>query len=775
MPSARPPCPPKHPFSRGSSAAAKAKDVPLSVIAETTTAGTRVLPPRPHSRMGLWRALVLIVIHLVIVAHIVQWLYSGMSDGVRHTLSPVEPSESMATLETGRINAGFVMFVAAILSTAIFGRFFCGWACHVVALQDLCGWMMKKVGIHPKPWRSRLLLWFPLGLALYLFVWPTFRREVLVKLWLWNDLNADGIIQFGEYPTAFGDIIPLHGFTAGFMVEDFWATFPPWYVAIPFLLVCGFVTVYFMGAKAFCTYGCPYGGFFTPADRLAPLRIRVDDSCNHCGHCTAVCTSNVRVHEEVRDFGAVVDPGCMKCLDCVSACPNDALRLGFGTPAAFAKPRVSDAQALAAKQARARRWDLSLSEELFIAGVALVLVVSVRGLYGWIPLLMAMGVASIGAFAVFTCWRLVRDANVRAPFWQLKRDRRLRPAGYVFVLGTLAYLAFAGHGLVINYALWHGELVESRLRLTREQVLSPTYKPAPADLKTAQSAINLFKLTRQIGAGGVAIKDQLQPSLRLSWLHAVAGNLPASQAALVRAINIAQPQGQGGAELIGQLVRVMQLQRASSEAQLSQLEALQARWPVSDAIRQQRAFVLLQTQKLAEAQDLYTQALREHANDVSTVRSAANLRLHVQDLPGSIAALRTGLAVYPRNPDLNEDLGTTLLISGKPDDALKYLTEAAEHTPTVERYRRLAQLLTEMRRAEPARAATRRADELDAKDTERQLARAPSAELFARLAVLQRALGEGRAAERTDQRARDWQAKLNAKAKASTPRPPAPG
>ena len=27
------------------------------------------------------------------------------------------------------------------------------------------------------------------------------------------------------------------------------------------------------------------------------------DACEHCGHCTVVCTSNVRVHEEVRDFG----------------------------------------------------------------------------------------------------------------------------------------------------------------------------------------------------------------------------------------------------------------------------------------------------------------------------------------------------------------------------------------------------------------------------------------------------------------------------------------
>ena len=100
---------------------------------------------------------VLIVVHLLIAAHIVQWVVAGS------TVSPVEPSESMQTLELGEINAGFVFFVVAILATLIFGRYFCGWGCHVVALQDLCTWMMNKIGVRPKPFRSRLLVWAPLG------------------------------------------------------------------------------------------------------------------------------------------------------------------------------------------------------------------------------------------------------------------------------------------------------------------------------------------------------------------------------------------------------------------------------------------------------------------------------------------------------------------------------------------------------------------------------------------------------------------------------------
>ena len=36
----------------------------------------------------------------------------------------------------------------------------------------------------------------------------------------------------------------------------------------------------------------------------------------------------------------VVDPGCMKCMDCVSVCPNDALYFGFGKTAATVKKTI---------------------------------------------------------------------------------------------------------------------------------------------------------------------------------------------------------------------------------------------------------------------------------------------------------------------------------------------------------------------------------------------------------------------------------------------------
>ncbi|MGQ0721669.1 MAG: 4Fe-4S binding protein, partial [Candidatus Eiseniibacteriota bacterium] len=312
----------------------------------------RVEGPIRRSRMGRRRALVLGAVHLVILAHVTHWLVRG------RTLSPVEPSEAMETLELGRVNAGFVFFALAILSTAVFGRFFCGWGCHLVALQDSCAWFLRRIGIRPKPFRSRILVWAPLALAAYMFLWPTLERLLLTR---------------HAFP----------GFTSALTTEHLWETFPSVWIAVPFLAICGFATVLLLGAKGFCTYGCPYGAVFAAADAVAPGRIRVTDACNGCGHCTAVCTSNVRVHENVREFGMVVDPGCMKCQDCVSVCPNDALYFGFGKPAVGAgKPRG---------RGLTRVYDLAPREEAAAALSFLVVLLCFRGLYDAVPLLMAVG------------------------------------------------------------------------------------------------------------------------------------------------------------------------------------------------------------------------------------------------------------------------------------------------------------------------------------------------------------------------------------------------
>ncbi len=68
------------------------------------------------SKTSRWRAAALILLNLLMIAHIIQWRIMGK------TISPIEPSETMHTLQRGAVNAGFIFFALAILATLIFGR-----------------------------------------------------------------------------------------------------------------------------------------------------------------------------------------------------------------------------------------------------------------------------------------------------------------------------------------------------------------------------------------------------------------------------------------------------------------------------------------------------------------------------------------------------------------------------------------------------------------------------------------------------------------------------
>jgi len=425
---------------------------------------------------------VLLGVHLVIVAHVAHWLGSGT------TLSPLEPSEAMEFSLHGIVNAGFLLFGIGAVGTLVFGRFFCGWGCHLVALQDLCRWLLLRMGLRPIPLRSRALALVPLFAFAYMFLVPWVSR-----LFRGHRVGVEAV----------------HVTTT-----SFWRTFPSWPVAVLTFLVCGFAIVYLLGAKGFCTYACPYGALFGLADRFAPGRIRVTNACDACAHCTAACTSNVRVHTEVRDFGMVVDPGCMKCLDCVSVCPKNALFYGFGRPS-----WLRNRGAVASKgKARA---GLSWAEEGVVAVAFLAGFFAFRGLYGVVPFLFALGLGAALAFLSLQLVRLAYRPNVALLGWPLRVGGRVGRGGHLFVAAMIPVLAFWGHSGTVRILDRRAERAyasASAAGTFGEGELASAPVLSPQDEASARTA-----LERATEAARWSLLPDAENGLRRIWLLAFLG------------------------------------------------------------------------------------------------------------------------------------------------------------------------------------------------------------------------------------------------------------
>lgn len=375
-------------------------------------------PSKRPDRYSRWRAATLALVYVLMAAHVVHWKLAG------RTLAPLELNEVMYTLELGILTAGFLFMAVAVLATLIFGRFFCSWGCHILALEDLCAWLLARLKIRPRPVRSRVLLWVPVVAMLYMFVWPQVTRL------------ADGKPMPALHVRA-----DAQGW-ASFVTTDYWRNLPGAGITMLTFAVCGFVIVYFLGSRAFCTYACPYGAVFSLADRLAPGRIVARKDCTRCGICTSVCSSRVRVHEELNQFGRVVNPACLKDLDCVAVCPNGAVGYGFALPSLFRR---------GAARLHAKPFDFTVGEDILMGAMFLATLFIFRGLYDRVPFLLTLGCGGIVGYVAVLALRLSHLRHVKLNNFQLKIGDRLTFAGRAFVACAVLLGAFIIHSAFIRY------------------------------------------------------------------------------------------------------------------------------------------------------------------------------------------------------------------------------------------------------------------------------------------------------------------------------------
>ncbi len=588
------------------------------------------------SSIAVWRAIALITLNLLMIVHIIQWRFTG------RTISPIEPSESMFTLQSGAVNAGFIFFILAISATLIFGRFVCGWGCHVLALQDFCGWLLKKIGLKPKPFRSRLLVFVPLIVAFYMFVFPTAYRFFA------SPVNEPIIPQFTNH----------------LITTEFWATFPPIWVAIPFLFICGFMTVYFLGQKGFCTYACPYGGFFNLADKVSPGKIRVTDACNQCGHCTAVCTSNVIVHAEVQKYGMVVDSGCMKCMDCVSVCPNDALYFGFGKPAIAVKKTVQ------------KNYSLTWIEEFAAAVIFFASFMAVWDVYQIVPMLMALGIASISTFLALRCGQLIKNQDLSFYRYNLKLSGKIKNAGFGFLIFSFIWLGLNAHSGWIHYNESGGSRAFQSLQIPDELALAqknPAQWISTNDRQNiAAGKINLERAS----TAGLFTNNTVLP--KLAWFEFLSGN--AEQAVNLLGSAAENQQGQPKALSLYYQGAILNRLKRYDEAQKSLNQAFVERPDLVLAL-EEKGESLWQIGRKTEAVAVWKDALKSNSNLVLTNYFLAGANASLGNVEESTSYEQRANKLTPNEPFFLWMIGLRLQNAGMNELAEKQFERAVKLRP----------------------------------------------------------------------------------------------
>ncbi len=226
--------------------------------------------------------------------------------------------------------------IVIIAVTLLHGPVFCGWICPTGSLQDVSGWIRKRLPRRPAGLSRAELV----GIAaaslgfVSLLVWIGVKKKLFVEdsslhwsamLLLLCCLVMAGIIDdiptrklrafslAAIFLTAVSHMVvtsPVHfAFTAR---DD-----PASALTTLVILVAGLFIL-----RSWCRYLCPWGHLMGFLHRFSRLRILLDASkCSRCGVCDTSC--DVAAIEK----GVIRLSHCQFCHSCVDHCANSALKV----------------------------------------------------------------------------------------------------------------------------------------------------------------------------------------------------------------------------------------------------------------------------------------------------------------------------------------------------------------------------------------------------------------------------------------------------------------
>ncbi len=202
--------------------------------------------------------------------------------------------------------SGFLIFIGAVM-----GRYVCGWLCPFGLIQDLLNKIpfSKKLRTFKGDRLLRKLKY--VILLVFVVLLPMVVADVtgLGEPWFCKYICPAGTLEGGVPLVLLNSALRE---TVGFLYT--------WKLLILAVTVILSIIIY----RPFCKYICPLGAIYSFFNKVSVFKVTLDkEKCVGCNKCERVCKMNVNPCKNPDSAE------CIRCRECISACPTGALKDNF--------------------------------------------------------------------------------------------------------------------------------------------------------------------------------------------------------------------------------------------------------------------------------------------------------------------------------------------------------------------------------------------------------------------------------------------------------------